>query len=530
MRWRFVLGLFVFLAGCSSLPPSQEVSLDTAATYQVAWGERVRLEPGTTSIQVTYLGGVTTFAPTGPTFDIPPPNGAPDLTISSAVSPAIYATALDSTSYVNRGTVKLLNSSGTTIKRYTPYGSVETGRLTVLASITRDCSSFFSGALSRANEGNPPGSRFERIGTITQTLLSSSPIVRLCFATLEINQQGTQQAIVDLEAALNLYGNYTTDVSSSGFVVDRNDISSLDPPPRSFDPSCEQIRKWLDPIGDTGYLNLDMATIETDTNTLNTTVTGTGVNVIVVGSGLGLNDTFACGTEFIDHDNHIANTIQNIAPGATISSEKICNSSGACPAAAIGRAMIRIVNTVRLNPSPDYLINASWGGAIPNQAGYSLLNILGKRFGVVIVASGGNGPNAPAHYPASYDDDVASVPTLALENVISVAALGEKAVGYRIAGFNTRRNASIFAPGVNLCPLTATGFRCDTTQSYPDDLGITGSSFAAPVVAGIAALYLDDAPSATPLTPATLKSCLLDSAQTNPNFAGMAWFDAAQCP
>jgi Subtilase family len=532
MRWRFVIGLFIFLTGCSTKPimQSDDSFFETAATYRVAWGERIKLEPGTASIKVTYLGTLTTFAPSSSTFDIPPPNGAPDLSMSSSVSRSAYATALDSTSYVNRGTVQLLNNKGKTIKSYTPYGSVEAGRLTVLASITQSCSGFFNTVISKANEGNPSNGQFVRSEAITEALLSTSPTIRLCYATLETNQQGTQPATKDLEAALRLYGNYTTDVSSSGFVVDRNDMSSLDPPPRSFDPSCDQIKKWLDPIGDTGYLNLDMTTLKTDTNTLNATATGSGVTVFVVGSGLGANDTFACGTQFDDHDNHIGNIIQSLAPVTTITGVKACDSSGTCPAATLGKAFLSIINTVRLNPSEDYLINASWGGPLLNQSGYSLFNILGNRFDVMIVASGGNGPNAPAHYPASFDKDVAASPALALENVISVAALGKKATGYAIAGFNTRKNASIFAPGVDLCPPTATSFRCDSSQSYPDDLGITGSSFSVAPVTAVAALYLDDAPQATPLTPATLRRCLRNSAGANKVFSGLVRFDAAACP
>lgn len=532
MRWRFVIGLIIFLAGCNTLPksPSGASFLEAAATYQVAWGERIQLTSGTTTIQVTYLGTTTTFAPAGSTFDIPPPNGAPNLVIPSSVSRTTYATALNPSSYVNRGTVDLLNNQGRLIKQYTPYGSVDTGRINVLASITQNCSHFFSTVISRANEGNPSGSQFVRIGAITETPLSSSPVIKLCYATLEINRQGTEQAITDLSAALSLYGNYTTDVSSSGFVVDKNDLSSLDPPAKSFDPSCDQIKKWLDPMADTGYLNLDMATLEADTNTQSASVTGSGVTVFVVGSGLGANDDFACGSEFIDHDNHIHNIIQNLAPGAVILESKACDSSGMCPAAGLNKAIMGIINRVRLNPTPDYLISASWGGPIANSAGYSLFNILGKRFGVTVIASGGNGPNALRHYPASFDEDVASSPTLALENVIAVAALGKKTTGYEIAGFNTRRNASIFAPAVNLCTDTATSFRCDKAKTYPDDLGISGSSFGPGSVVAVAALYLDDAPQATPLTPAVLRACLLDSAGASTVFSGMVRFDAPACP
>jgi hypothetical protein len=527
MRWHFVIGLIVLLAGCNRLS-SLDSSLESTATYQVAWGERIKLEPGTTSVEVKYLGTTTTFAPTGSTFNIPEPNSAPNLVIPSSVSRTTYATPLNPTSYINRGTVRLRNSSGTTLKTYTPYGSVDTGRINVLASITQSCSSFFSTSLMRANEGNPSNALFVRIGEITETLLSSSPMIRLCYATLEINQQGTAQAVADLEAALRLYGNYTTDVSSSGFVVERNDISSLDPPAKSFDPSCEQIQKWLDPIGDTGYLNLDMARLKTDTNTQSPGVTGSGVTVFVVGTGLGVNDTFACGTQFIDHDNHIHNVIQNLAPGATVTGVQACNSSGMCLGSALGKAFMSIINTVRTNPSRDYLVNASWGGPLLSQIGYSLFNILGGRFEVMIVASGGNSPTAPTHYPATFDKDVATNPALALENVIAVAALGKKVAGYEIAGFNTRRNSSIFAPAVDLCIATAMNFRCDRGQPFPDDLGITGSSFGPSFVSGVAALYLDDA--SAPLTVTTLRACLLESAESSTMFSGMVRFDTSSCP
>ena len=146
--------------------------------------------------------------------------------------------------------------------------------------------------------------------------------------------------------------------------------------------------------------------------------------------------------------------------------------------------------------------------------------------GITVITSNGNGPNAPAHYPAGYSS---GTPTPgSLDNIVAVAASARKNGAWSMAGFNTR-NAEIFAPGTNVCVQTATGFRCDpTATTQPENIGTTGTSFAAPVVAGMAALYLDG--SSQNLNPNELRDCLIDGAKTLPNVLATVWYDSTVCP
>jgi subtilisin family serine protease len=133
----------------------------------------------------------------------------------------------------------------------------------------------------------------------------------------------------------------------------------------------------------------------------------------------------------------------------------------------------------------------SLGSPLQNNIMYSLLELLRMRHNMPVFASGGNARRAPAQYPASYSSGVAVIGQPSLANVISVASLGWKSTsGYEIAAFNTRANADVFAFGVDLCPDTALGFRCSSLLPTPGNLGITGSSFSAPIQAGLAALLI----------------------------------------
>jgi subtilisin family serine protease len=173
------------------------------------------------------------------------------------------------------------------------------------------------------------------------------------------------------------------------------------------------------------------------------------------------------------------------------------------------------------------VVNMSLGGPLRNSAMFRALQYMQDR--VLVVTSGGNGFAAPGHYPASFSSRLPN-PGL-LSNVISVAASGYNSAGvWGAAGFNTRSNASLFAPGINLCPASMLTFRCKNSLPYSlDDLGATGSSFAAPVVAAIAALYLDNALPQQSLTPLRLGQCLVNHSRTNPLLDRMVYFDSAGC-
>ena len=521
MRWlqRSFFIMTVLVAGVGAAQQSSD------GPYRVAWGERVTVPAGTAFVDVTYLGTSSTHVVTTNTFDIPLPDGAPDLDAEASVSIDTYRTPLKSEPYTQRGSVTFLNAQKQTIATLSPYGSTESGRVTLIASIINPCDTFISQTLEFANEGVPAAQQFMLVDDVVSVSLSET--VRLCQATFEMNQQGTQQALSNLSAALRLYPGYQKDLGVNGFVLERNIVTNLDPPVKSFDPSCEQIRNWLDPLANKGAFEMiDIPGLQADTNTLNAARSGAGVRVIVIGGGIASNDSFSCGNAFYYHDSHIVSIVRNLAPDVSITALTACNAAGDCKNNTIQKALLRVINTLTQNPNAKIIINASWGGPLASQSDYALFNLLGERYNVMIVASGGNHPHAPAHYPASYDNALTHS-TPALSNVIAVAATGKTPDGYAIAGFNTRNNSSVFAAGVSLCPVTAALFRCDVAGVYPDDLGVTGSSFAVASVSAVLALYLEDAP--VGVSTGELKSCLLKGAALSPLFEGLVWFDAAAC-
>lgn len=122
------------------------------------------------------------------------------------------------------------------------------------------------------------------------------------------------------------------------------------------------------------------------------------------------------------------------------------------------------------------VINASWGGGGRQQAMVDALAYAESR-GVIFVAACGNNNrdvDAEPFYPACYSGS----------NVVSVAATDTKDT---LAWFSNwgRNNVDLFAPGVALFSTTLEG-------GYKPE---TGTSMAAPVVAGALGLLISFAPS-----------------------------------
>lgn len=127
------------------------------------------------------------------------------------------------------------------------------------------------------------------------------------------------------------------------------------------------------------------------------------------------------------------------------------------------------------------IVNASFGGPSYSQAEYDGINELNVA-GIALVTSAGNENSntdlAGASYPANYQ----------LPNVIAVAATNRQD---GIASFSSYGPVTV--------PVAAPGLQIVTTgvgNTYTTN-GVSGTSFASPYVAGIAALILDYIPSAS---------------------------------
>jgi serine protease len=170
------------------------------------------------------------------------------------------------------------------------------------------------------------------------------------------------------------------------------------------------------------------------------------------------------------------------------------------------------VDGVRTNPNPAKIINLSLGGepgACSPEWNQTVAAVVAR--GVVVVAAAGNGNGRAASAPANCPDAI---------GVAGVRHVGSK-VGYSDIG----PEISIAAPAGNcvnetgacLYPILTTvdsGNLGPVGPTYTDSVNISvGTSFAAPLVSGTAALMLSAQPS---LTPAALKTALQSSARPFP--------------
>ncbi len=169
------------------------------------------------------------------------------------------------------------------------------------------------------------------------------------------------------------------------------------------------------------------------------------------------------------------------------------------------------------NPNPARVINMSLGGPGACDAAYqSVVNQVLAR-GVTIVAAGGNGAGGPVGTPAN------------CAGVIGVTAL--RHAGTKVGFSDLGPEISISAPGGN-CINTSVGSPClypvlaatdvgsqgPAGSDWTDSFNITvGTSFASPLVAGVAALMVSQRPA---LTAAEVRTAMRASARPFPLTGG----------
>lgn len=172
--------------------------------------------------------------------------------------------------------------------------------------------------------------------------------------------------------------------------------------------------------------------------------------------------------EMVGHGTHVAGTILQVAPDASILPIKVLNSDG------IGDAFFVTSGIFYAVEQGADVINLSLGSTFDSRAVQDAIDVAAGQ-GVVIVAAVGNGGTAqPVEYPAS------------LNSVISVAALDADGNKAEYSNFND--SVDISAPGSGVA------------SSYPDGRYATasGTSMSTSIVAGSIALVLDRQPEIDP--------------------------------
>lgn len=203
-------------------------------------------------------------------------------------------------------------------------------------------------------------------------------------------------------------------------------------------------------------------------------------------NSLTINDDFDCDeTSFKDgHGSLVESISKELVPSADLLALKVCNDDGSCTTSSFVKAMLYIRNQFEGFPNVD-IINMSFGGDVKQDKVFEALlkDMLQTRTQTLVVASLGNTSDEEAHYPAQYQNDY--------PNVIAVAAAKLNTEdSWSLADFNTQET---------LNSLTREPFSAPGVAIILDGLGnpngVTGTSFAAPIVSAVAALTKSAQPS-----------------------------------
>jgi subtilisin family serine protease len=231
---------------------------------------------------------------------------------------------------------------------------------------------------------------------------------------------------------------------------------------------------------------------------------GAGVHVYVLDSGVWaahpeFGGRVIPGVDFIDNDadpddcfghgTHVAGTIGSatwgVAKLVTLHSVRVldCFNNGTLSGVING---IDYVTNNHINPS---VVNMSLGGGFSQALNDAVTNSIGVGI-TYVVAAGNNGPSDACLYsPASTPD------------AITVAATDSTDTRAGFSHYGTC--VDLFAPGVDIM----------STRMQPLLSGLdSGTSMSSPHVAGAAALYLGDHPTATP---AQVTTAIIEAATPN---------------
>jgi subtilisin family serine protease len=231
-----------------------------------------------------------------------------------------------------------------------------------------------------------------------------------------------------------------------------------------------------------------------------------------IGNGYDFISNDASADDCLGHGTHVAGTLGGIRAGVaknvTIHPVRVVN----CQGSGTGSALIAGIDWVSNNHQKPAVANFSLGGPASSAVDAAINNLLSK--GVTVIAAAGNesGVDACLRSPAR------------VANVITVAA--SDSTDKRSSFSNIGACVDIFAPGTTIWSALPrnTYMSAGCHDSDGDAFGAcSGTSMAAPHVAGVAVLYLDANNAATPtvvtnaIIAASTKGKVTDAGANSPN-------------
>lgn len=243
-----------------------------------------------------------------------------------------------------------------------------------------------------------------------------------------------------------------------------------------------------------GVDRVNQAALPLDGNTKTTCYPrrGAGVTVYVVDSGIAVghaqfggraSSVVAPGADFATaddedgHGSHVAGTVAGattgVAPAATVIGVRCLDANGSGRLVDLLSAIEYVAAAKAAKAGAKVVLNASLG-ASGREASLNKAANRAAEAGVIVVVAAGNEPVS-----ACWSDPARAA------GAITVAAL---TAGDRLAGFSARgtKCVAVSAPGVNI--LSVNAFTKDGLVEF------TGTSMAAPHVAGLAALVMAEDP------------------------------------
>jgi subtilisin family serine protease len=219
--------------------------------------------------------------------------------------------------------------------------------------------------------------------------------------------------------------------------------------------------------------------------------TGAGVDAYVIDSGVRVTHTefggratdgfTVAGTDFSDcfnHGTHVAGTIGaatfGVAKAVAIHNVRVGDAATCTPTTANVRAGVQWVTA---NATPPAVANISIGGPVSAALNADVAALVAANVTVVVSAGNGFGANACNQSPAA-------------EPVAITVGNTDPTNDTRAASSNIGPCIDLFAPGENIL---STSRASDTATIL-----LSGTSMAAPHVAGVATRYLAIHPAATP--------------------------------